>query len=214
MAIYDTKCIFKTKVTIGSILTHNATDGEKTIFYADCVGIQFKQSLFTIGYLQLETPSSQMNNKSDNFFSENTFTFESGKNNITNALMVEVYQFISDLIEAYKYNLTAPSLIEIPVQLKEYQPKIELEEDIKLPEASFDPLSTFDDSLSAFMEEISECHNATEIFELWKQLPSDNSETYRNITDTLSALVSFENNYGKSEQNAIDARKWLIDALR
>lgn len=52
------------------------TDGEKTIFYSDVVGIQLKKPGFTIGYLQLETASGQMNNLTSNAFSENTFTYE------------------------------------------------------------------------------------------------------------------------------------------
>lgn len=67
--IYDNKCVIKTDVTIGSVISHNATDGEKTIFYIDVTGVQFKESGLAIGFLQFETPSSQMNNLSNNFFS-------------------------------------------------------------------------------------------------------------------------------------------------
>ena len=109
MELYDTKCVITTRKTAGSLLTGNFTDGEKTIFLCDVVGVQFKKSGAMIGYLQLETPSVQMNNKNDNMFSENTFTFEDGKNGVTNGLMREVYDYIVDRIEEIKYgNLHSP----------------------------------------------------------------------------------------------------------
>ena len=103
--LYDNKCVIETKVTAGSILTRNATDGEKTLFFCDICGVQYKKSKFLIGYLQFETPSMQMNNENDNFFSENTFTFEDGKNGVTNELMKTVYQYIVNRIEEIKYGV-------------------------------------------------------------------------------------------------------------
>ena len=101
--IYDRKCVISTKATMGSIITGNVTDGEKTIFYTDVVGVQFKKSGNLIGYLQLETSSVQMNNQNSNMFSENTFTFEHGKNGITNEQMEVIYHRICDIIETMKY---------------------------------------------------------------------------------------------------------------
>lgn len=106
LKLYDTKIIITTKKTAGSLITGNFTDGEKTIYLCDVVGVQFKKSGLAIGYLQFETPSMQMNNKNDNFFSENTFTYEKGKNGITNLLMEKVYSYIVDRIEELKYNTT------------------------------------------------------------------------------------------------------------
>lgn len=73
------------------------------MFLIDVVGVQFKKSGLTIGYLQFETPSLQMNNEKSNMFSENTFTFEDGKNGVTNQLMQEVYNYVVDRIERLKY---------------------------------------------------------------------------------------------------------------
>lgn len=103
LKLYDTKIVITTNVTVGSLLTRNVTDGEKTLFLSDIVGVQFKRSgVLLIGYLQFETPSMQMNNKSDNMFSENTFTFEDNKNDITNELMKALYDYIVDRIEEIK----------------------------------------------------------------------------------------------------------------
>ena len=102
LSIYDTKCVISTTVTPGSILAGNATDGEKTIFYVDCVGIQFKEAGRTLGFLQLETASMQMNNQTSNVSSENSFTFEDVPGS-TNAVMQIVYAAVCDLVETVKY---------------------------------------------------------------------------------------------------------------
>ena len=103
LEVYDRKVIIHTKANVGSLLTGNATDGEKTIFYPDIVGVQFKKSGALLGYLQFETGAVQMNNQNSNMFSENTFTFEEGVNGITNDYVASVYRLVCDLIEAVKY---------------------------------------------------------------------------------------------------------------
>lgn len=74
--VYPDKCVITTQATVASVLVGNATDGQKTIYYQDCIGVQIKNPGITIGYLQLETASGLGNNTKDNFFNENTFTFE------------------------------------------------------------------------------------------------------------------------------------------
>ena len=112
LKLYDNKCVIVTNQTLGSLISGNITDGEKTIFLCDVVGVQFKKSGALIGYLQLETPSMQMNNQADNMFSENTFTFAHGKNGITNGLMVAVYHFIVDRLEELKFG--TPVIAQVP----------------------------------------------------------------------------------------------------
>ena len=118
LTVCKNKCIIKTDVTVGSVVTGNATDGEKIIFFKHCAGLQFKESGLTIGYLQFETPSMQMNNQSSNFFSENTFTFEE-KNGITNALVREVFYYTMELIENC-VSSTACDIPEYPPLLTKY----------------------------------------------------------------------------------------------
>ena len=96
--VYEDKAIITVNVTIGSLLTNNATDGAKTIYYSDVIGVPFKECRATLGYLQLETASMQMNNKNSNFFGENSYTFNADQN----AKMVEVCQYIRDRVEYYK----------------------------------------------------------------------------------------------------------------
>lgn len=117
ISIFDKKCEIVTDVTIGSVMTRNATDGCKTIFYKDCIGLQFKKSGLLIGYLQFETGNAQMNNLNSNTFSENTFTFEDGKNGVTNSLMEDIYYYLSDVIEGYKYDDESLIYRELPSSL-------------------------------------------------------------------------------------------------
>ncbi len=120
ICLYDTKCVITTNVTIGSVITGNSTDGEKTIFLCDVIGVQFKKSGTLIGYLQFETASTQMNNKDSNMFSENTFTFEHGKNGLTNETMQNVYNYVVTRLEELKYGACpAESSVPAPKIVKE-----------------------------------------------------------------------------------------------
>ncbi len=102
MRVYQNRCVITTDITLGSVLTANATDGEKTIFFCDVIGVQFKADGVLIGYLQLETASGQMNNLRDNMFSENTFTFDGISGNVDTELMREVKDYILYQVERTK----------------------------------------------------------------------------------------------------------------
>lgn len=119
LTVCKNKCIIKTDVTVGSVVTGNATDGEKMIFFNHCSGLQFKESGLSIGYLQFETPSMQMNNQGSNFFSENTFTFEENGNGITSEMMREVFYYVMELIENCSSG-TDTDVPEYPPLLAEY----------------------------------------------------------------------------------------------
>lgn len=108
--VFENKCIIKTKPTFGSFLAQNMTDGEKTIYYKDCVGIQFKKSSLTIGYLQLETSSGMMNNKNSNFFGENSFTFDTTK--VSNEKMEEVANYVKKRIDEIKTQGDRPTVVQ------------------------------------------------------------------------------------------------------
>ena len=104
LRVYEDKCIISTKPTVGAFITGNASDGDKEIYYADVLGVQYKKPGYQLGYLQLETASALMNNRNDNFFNENSFTF--GEN-----VMVEVEQvvaFIKKKIDLIKKQKNAP----------------------------------------------------------------------------------------------------------
>lgn len=97
MKLYDTKCVIVTK------------DGEKTIFFGDIVGVYFRNR--GLGCLKFDTASVKTNDD-DIFSAPNTFTYDTGKNGITEELMKAVYNFITDRMEELKYGTTVIS--EIP----------------------------------------------------------------------------------------------------
>ena len=100
LTVYQDKAVIKVEASLGSFLTGNISDGEKTIYYSDCVGLQFKESGLQIGYLQLETSASTMNMRASNFFNENSFTFD--LTTTTNEQMKEVRDYIQGQIRAIK----------------------------------------------------------------------------------------------------------------
>ena len=100
MKVYDNRAIIGTKATLGAFVTGNVSDGEKTIYYRDCIGVQFKQSGLQIGYLQLETASGIMNMRQNNFFNENSFTFDPSVQ--SNEKMQEVADYVRSRVEEAK----------------------------------------------------------------------------------------------------------------
>lgn len=100
MKVYENRAVIGVKATIGSFVTGNVSDGEKTIYYRDCVGVQFKESGLQIGYLQLETASGIMNMAQNNFFNENSFTFDTSVQ--SNEKMNEVADYVRSKVEEAK----------------------------------------------------------------------------------------------------------------
>lgn len=128
--VYENKCVIKTRITIGSVITKNATDGEKTIYYKDCIGVQFReQGKVLIGYLQFETASSSMNNRHDNFWNENTFTYDTTK--VSNETMRKVANYVKQRIEEIKSESDKPtqiiSQISVADELKKFKELLDLE---------------------------------------------------------------------------------------
>jgi len=121
LRVYEDKCIITVKPGLGSLITHNVTDGEKTIYFVDCVGVQFKEAGVLIGYLQLETASALGNNRRDNFFAENSFTFDT--TTISNEDMKTVVNFIKEKIDQLKKRQNNPTVSSISSadELKKYK---------------------------------------------------------------------------------------------
>ncbi len=123
--VYEDKVVISTKAGLGSFLTGNASDGEKTIYYRDCIGIQFKKAGLKIGYLQLETASSQMNNRNNNFFNENSFTFDTTK--VSNEKMIEVSNYVKQRVDDVKNNVGAPTAAISPAEeLKKFKELLDM----------------------------------------------------------------------------------------
>lgn len=102
MSVYEDFVVISVEMTIGSVMTGNVLDGEKVIFFKDCIGVQFKKCGSFIGYLQLETAAATMNNGKSNFYNENTFTFDDIPEVMYNKLMEEVYEYVFKKVYAWK----------------------------------------------------------------------------------------------------------------
>lgn len=113
--IYPNKCVITVGVTVGSVISNNATDGEKTIYFCDCIGLQVKKPGLTLGYLQFETAASTSNNIASNFFNENTFTYD--KSQINDYCMHIVIEYVKQQLEQVKA-LAMPSIADELLKLK------------------------------------------------------------------------------------------------
>lgn len=113
--VYEEKCVITTKASLTSWATGNSSDGEKTIYYVDCIGVQFKRcgAGLTIGYLQLETASGLMNRKADNFWNENSFTFHKEEQN---EQVAEISDYIKEKIDEIKRQKSAPQTTTVVQQ--------------------------------------------------------------------------------------------------
>lgn len=226
--VYDNKCVITTDVTLGSVLTHNALDGKKTIFYIDVTGIQFKRSGMAIGYLQLETSSLQMNNQNSNMFSENTYTFEDGVNNITNNLIQKVHDYIVDRIEGYKYGFepTQDSLEALIQELKdsgnenragiirsrkeEIRRKEEAERKEKAEQVQKEKIQRIRQAmeevsgrpeLTAFMQAAESCKRIADVKIAWGAVESDFGVISEEITGMIDRAVNLERRYGSGPRD-------------
>lgn len=226
--VYDNKCVITTDVTVGSVLTHNALDGQKTIFYIDVTGIQFKRSGMAIGYLQLETSSLQMNNQSSNMFSENTYTFEAGTNNITNELIQKLHDYIVDRIEGYKYGFepTSDSLEALIKELEatgndrrpgiiqnrkeEQRRKEEAEKKEKAQQAQKERIEKIKQSMGAvadrpeltsFLQIAETCKRITEIKTAWESMETDFGAVGLEIADMIDRAAKLERRYGSGPRD-------------
>ena len=110
MKVYEDHVLISTKASMITLVTGNFSDGEKTLFYSDCIGVQFKESGVQIGYLQLETASSMMNMRLSNFFNENTFTFDPSVQ--TNEKMQEVAEYIKKKVSETKNTSSKQPVVE------------------------------------------------------------------------------------------------------
>lgn len=105
--VFPHKVVITVRITAGSVLSGNATDGEKTIYLGDCIGLQYKRSGMTMGYVQFETAAPTMNNTASNLFNENTFTFDSGVREEDMDLVVE---YIKGQLETIKLKMYGTGL--------------------------------------------------------------------------------------------------------
>lgn len=93
--VYDNKAVFTSTqststVVTGLIFGTSLTQGEKTIYYKDAIGVQYKPSSIADGYIQIETAAGGMTSSSSQYGGENSIQF-SGKANNEEAEVIVAY---------------------------------------------------------------------------------------------------------------------------
>lgn len=101
--VYDNKVVFTStqstsKVVTGLIFGTSLTQGEKTIYYKDAIGVQYKPSTIADGYIQVETAAGGMTSSSSQYGGENAIQF--GKRSNEDAEIIVA--FIKKKIEEIK----------------------------------------------------------------------------------------------------------------
>lgn len=192
--IYDNKCEIKATSTVGTVLTSNitsnASDSIKTIYYTDCIGVLFKKAGIKIGYLELETPGLRQHSGGSQY-SENTFTFDETEV-LSNELMQEVYTYITERIEGYKYGdqqlLTKPIPPMMATKFKrpifsDYEEQVEIK---KQKEMEHEALKAAQGNLDDILAEVNREYE--ELFETYGIDASVNSLT--DIEKTIIKAVA------------------------
>ena len=119
--VYEDRVIIRTNTSLGSVFSGKNAD-EKAIYYADCIGVQFKEKDDTSGYLQFETASNMMSNISDTHLNENTFVFD------TNEKMNEVAEYIRARVSGHKQSNQSvlPNSISAADEIKKFKELLDI----------------------------------------------------------------------------------------
>ena len=102
--VYDNKVVFSSTKSTSTLVTGlvfgtSVTQGEKTIYYKDAIGVQYKPSSIADGYIQVETAAGGVTSSSSQYGGENSIQF-SGKER--NAEAETIVNFIKNKIEEIK----------------------------------------------------------------------------------------------------------------
>ena len=102
--VYENKVVFTSTQSTSTLVTglvfgSSVTQGEKTIYYKDATGVQYKPSTVLDGYIQVETASGNMTSSSSQYSGENSIQF-SGKQRNEEAEIIVAY--IKSRIEEIK----------------------------------------------------------------------------------------------------------------
>lgn len=102
--VYDNKAVFTSTqststVVSGLLLGNSVTQGEKTIYYKDAIGVQYKPSSIADGYIQIETAAGGMVSSSSQYGGENAIQFSGKERNQEAEIIVD---FIKKRIDDIK----------------------------------------------------------------------------------------------------------------
>ena len=102
--VYDNRVVFTSTNSTSTLVTGvifgtSVTQGEKTIYYKDAIGVQYKPSSVLDGYIQIETAAGGVSSSSSQYGGENAIQF-SGKER--NAEAEVIVAFIKKQIDEIK----------------------------------------------------------------------------------------------------------------
>ena len=93
--VYENKVVFTSTQSTSTVVTGlvfgtSMTQGEKTIYYKDAIGVQYKPSAIADGYIQVETAAGGVSSSSSQYGGENAIQF-SGKQSNADAEVIVAY---------------------------------------------------------------------------------------------------------------------------
>ena len=102
--VYDNKVVFTSTQSTSTIVTglvfgSSVTQGEKTIYFKDAIGVQYKPSSIADGYIQVETAAGGVSTSNSQYSGENAIQFSGKKSNEEAEIIVT---FIRTQIENIK----------------------------------------------------------------------------------------------------------------
>ena len=102
--VYDNKVIFTSTHSTSTLVTGllfgtSVTQGEKTIYFKDAIGVQYKPSSIADGYIQVETAAGGVSTSNSQYSGENAIQFSGKKSNEEAEIIVA---FIRKQIEDIK----------------------------------------------------------------------------------------------------------------
>ena len=102
--VYENKVIFCSTKSTSTVVTGlmfgtSMTQGEKTIYYKDTIGVQYKPSSFVDGYIQIETAAGGVSSSSSQYGGENAIQFSGKEKNAEAEIIVN---YIRSRIEEIK----------------------------------------------------------------------------------------------------------------
>lgn len=102
--VYENKVVFTSPQSTSTIVTGlvfgtSMTQGEKTIYFKDAIGVQYKPSSIADGYIQVETAAGGVSTSNSQYSGENSIQFSGKKSNEEAEIIVS---FIRKQIEDIK----------------------------------------------------------------------------------------------------------------
>ncbi len=84
--VYENKVVYTSTQSTSTIVTglvfgSSMTQGEKTIYFKDAVGVQYKPSNIADGYIQVETAAGGVSTANSQYSGENSIQFSGKKSN-------------------------------------------------------------------------------------------------------------------------------------